>query len=141
MKKSLVDQIEASHRQIQRKMTLLWSEASLMNLTLPQVNLLILLEREGKTKMSDFAEILCTSPGNLSILCDKLLDKGLIDRERDDVDRRMVYLQLSEEGKRMAIPIREAKDALVERAMSGIDADELGGLIKIYKKIIQNLNS
>jgi MarR family transcriptional regulator, organic hydroperoxide resistance regulator len=137
----LVGQMELTYRQVQRRMTSLWHDTHSSGLTLPQVNLLIQLERQGQVNMSDLAEVMCTTPSNLSLLCDKLADKGLIERDRDAVDRRMVYLQLSAQGKLLVQTVKEAKNGLVARALAGIDEDELEGMLNLYKRILHNLNS
>src|SRR5665647_2795771 len=93
--------MEQLHRQIHKKFISEWNAISPLNLTLPQANMLYKLQKEGVQRVTDLAELLCMTPGGLTLLCDKLEEKKLILRYRDEVDRRSVYLEISEEGKKV----------------------------------------
>jgi DNA-binding MarR family transcriptional regulator len=131
--------MEQLHRQIHKKFISEWNAISPQNLTLPQANMLYKLQKEGVQRVTDLAELLCMTPGGLTLLCDKLEEKKLILRYRDEVDRRSVYLEISEEGKRVVNAIKEMKNGLIKKMMRGISAEEMKVLNKIYTSFLRNL--
>lgn len=68
-------------------------------LTNPQFNILRILRGAGDWKtMGDVKELMVEKSPNTTRLVDKLLDKGLIKRERDVNDRRVVYIKITKKG-------------------------------------------
>lgn len=131
--------MEQLHRQIHKKFISEWNAISPLNLTLPQANMLYKLQKEGVQRVTDLAELLCMTPGGLTLLCDKLEEKKLILRYRDEVDRRSVYLEISEEGIKVVSTIKEMKNGLIKKMMLGVSAEELKVLNKIYTTFLRNL--
>ncbi|NHN30328.1 MarR family winged helix-turn-helix transcriptional regulator [Paenibacillus agricola] len=131
--------MEQLHRQIHKKYLAEWSAISPLNLTLPQANMLYKLQKEGIQRVTDLAELLCMTPGSLTLLCDKLEEKKLILRYRDEVDRRSVYLEISEEGEKAVSSIKELKAELFKKMMQGVSAEDLQVLKKIFNSFLRNL--
>ena len=63
-----------------------------------QQRLLGLLDEMGPTSQKKIQEILDIKCGSLSELCTKLLDKGYIEKSRDENDRRNAVLKITEKG-------------------------------------------
>ncbi|MEA2125314.1 MAG: MarR family transcriptional regulator, transcriptional regulator for hemolysin [Solirubrobacteraceae bacterium] len=64
-------------------------------LLLEQLNLL------GQTSQADLAEALAIDPSNLATIAADLADSGLVERTRDDIDRRRYVLRLSRAGEQL----------------------------------------
>ncbi|MCZ8512701.1 MarR family transcriptional regulator [Paenibacillus filicis] len=134
-----VDLLEQMHRLIYKRIFSEWSHMSPLHLTMPQANLLKFLDSKAMHKTSDAADFMCISSGALTMLCDKLAEKGLIERNRDEADRRVIYLELSEEGKRVVQEIRMLKGRLIDRLMEGVTEDDLQALNRVYSCFAANL--
>ena len=64
-----------------------------------QFNVLRILRGAGDwVTMNDIKELMINKFPNTTRLSDKLLEKGLINRKRSEVDRRIVYLAISKKG-------------------------------------------
>ena len=61
-----------------------------------QVELLLLVRAEPGISGKEAARRLGTAPNTISTLVRDLVDAGLLDRERDPADRRVVRLRLTE---------------------------------------------
>ena len=48
--------------------------------------------------MKDIAEIMSMTKGGMTFLIDKLEKKGIVRRKQSDFDRRVLYIELTEEG-------------------------------------------
>ncbi|WP_426450129.1 MarR family winged helix-turn-helix transcriptional regulator [Paenibacillus sp. S-38] len=137
---ALLQRLEEVHLQLQRKMMAKWNEESPMMLTRPQANLLLHMEERGQMSMSDLTEYLCVTSGAATFVCDKLVEKGLIERARQAADRRVVSLQLTEEGRRTTASIRELKCSFGARLFRGITDEELASVDRALHTALCNLS-
>lgn len=69
------------------------------DLTMPQFNILRILRGSGESMaVNTIKERMVEKSPNTTRLMDKLIDKGLITRERCENDRRVVYVKISKKG-------------------------------------------
>lgn len=73
-----------------------------MNLTGPQGMLLGILIHTGKMKISDLSEKLGLSNSTVSGIVDRLENQGVVERTRSKEDRRVVYVDATEEFRKNA---------------------------------------
>ena len=69
-----------------------------LDMTIPQIRTLVLLERMGPLRMGNIAIYLDRALSATTTVMDRLVEKGLVDRVADPSDRRVVICQLSESG-------------------------------------------
>ena len=69
-----------------------------LEMTIPQIRTLVLLERMGPLRMGNIAIYLGRALSATTTVMDRLVEKGLVDRVADPSDRRVVICQLSESG-------------------------------------------
>ena len=68
-------------------------------LTSPQYNILRILKgAKDWVPMSEIKELMIEKSPNTTRLVDKLLKKELVERQRSEADRRIVYIQISSQG-------------------------------------------
>lgn len=108
---------------------------SQFSLTMPQFNILRILRgaKEAITVNTVKQRMVEKSP-NTTRLMDKLIDKGLIERERCSDDRRVVYVKISEEGLKLLSTIDKAlqdsgKEILVMENLTEEEACQLSDLL------------
>lgn len=70
------------------------------DLSLQQLKVLSVLQKcEGRKAQVSFIRRQMIDPNsNVSRLLNKLMDKGLIDKERDETDQRVVHIHLTDKG-------------------------------------------
>lgn len=69
------------------------------DLTMPQFNILRILRGAGDSMaVNTIKDRMVEKSPNTTRLMDKLIDKGLITRERCENDRRVVYVKISKKG-------------------------------------------
>lgn len=82
--------------------------------------------------MNDVKSIMIEKSPNATRLADKLLDKHLIERNRSETDRRVVYVRISKEGLELLKKIDETENeiqiALRER-ISEEEAKQMSGIL------------
>ncbi len=70
-----------------------------VDLTMPQLKVLLILGERGSARVSWLAEQMAVSPPNITGILDRLERRGWISRSADRVDRRVVRVVLSEAGR------------------------------------------
>ncbi len=56
------------------------------------------IEKEGKKPMNYYSEKMMIPKSNLTVMADKLIKMGLVQRDFDSVDRRIVTLEITPKG-------------------------------------------
>lgn len=93
------------------------------DVTLSQYRALVVLASRGPQKVADIATELGVAPSTGTRMCDRLIRKGLIGRERSSTDRRIVRLTLTGPGRE-----------LVERVMLR-RREELAGIVAATNQV------
>jgi MarR family 2-MHQ and catechol resistance regulon transcriptional repressor len=75
------------------------------------------------------------NPGSVSVAVDRLYKKGFVSRAECTKDRRVRTVSLTEEGRRMFVPLFRRHTALIKRAFQDISGEELQRIELVIKKI------
>lgn len=120
------------------KMTREWKislEEDLAPLTEGQLNVLDILLQHEPMKPSDLLHYLNTTPAAITTLLDRMERNELIVRTRDDNDRRIVWISLSEKGKEEAQRGSEIRSKLIGEALDRISAHNQQLLVYLLGKV------
>jgi DNA-binding MarR family transcriptional regulator len=107
-----------------------------IGLTKPQFFILNLLSKRGKCTVSELADEMFVKPSAITTMIDRLYKSGFVLRERDEEDRRVVYIQLSEKGRHMLQHARAERRKIIERYLSQLQLEELEQFVHIIEKIV-----
>jgi DNA-binding MarR family transcriptional regulator len=107
----------------------------LPSLTEGQLNVLEFLMANPKVKPSDFIEFLATTPAAITTLLDRMEKNEFIVRERDERDRRIVWIRLTAlgiaEGKRGS----EIREQFLESSLNKLSSHNQKLLLYLLGKI------
>ena len=95
-----------------------------LGLTDAQWKPLLMLHKGGCSTAMDLARIACHDTGAVTRLLDRLEAKALIQRTRSAEDRRVVNLELTDEGKRVAADIPGVIADLANQVLAGFSPEE-----------------
>ena len=70
-----------------------------LDLTIPQIKTLALLQHQGPLRMGSISNYLGSALSASTNIVDRLVDKGLVERAPDPDDRRVVNCQLTDQGR------------------------------------------
>ena len=106
-----------------------------VGLSLQQLNVLTILRGQPnhKATVNLIRERLIDRMPNVSRLLNKLMDKGLIKKERDLSDQRVVYIKLTSEGLKAAAKGRELFNK-VHYGVTNKQSESLNGLLEKMRK-------
>lgn len=89
----------------------------------------------------ELAKQTLVTTGGLTLRVNRLEEAGLVVRERDAEDARVVYVTLSEEGHRLIDRVSDAHFAELARMLAGLDGgqrEELAGLLTILEASLRS---
>ena len=104
------------------------------DLTVSKFGILDILHHKGRVSLQEIAGTLNSSNGNITWIADALERSGLVRRVRSTADRRVVFLELTAEGRtryRELIPFYEQT---VVDMLSVLTPDEAAVLSRLLKK-------
>jgi len=93
------------------------------------------LEDDRTLRVSDVARRLNSTNSYVTLTSEKLVKKGYIIRERNDVDRRSVYLTLTVEGLELVKKMDEIVYAYFNKTFVDISNEDMHQVLDILQKI------
>ena len=90
--------------------------------TLAQYRALVVLASRGPQRMVDLAEALGVAPSTAGRMCDRLVRKGLIRRQRARADRRSVLVSITAAGREVVDQATERRRDLIAGILSRLPA-------------------
>jgi DNA-binding MarR family transcriptional regulator len=93
---------------------------------------------ETAKSASDLCKGISYDAGAMTRMIDRLESKGLIRRNRRPEDRRVVYLELTEEGTRAYPRMRAVSMGVVNRFLRGFSEAEARQLESFLSRMLQN---
>jgi DNA-binding MarR family transcriptional regulator len=103
--------------------------------TLPQYRALVVLASRGPQRVVDLAGFLDVTASTATRMCDRLVRKGLIRRQRLSSDRRSVRVSISTTGRDLVAAVTQRRrrevQATVER-MPPADRDRLVTTLRLF---------
>lgn len=117
--------------------------AEQLGLTIPQIILLSsLAELGGRSPMRDLVRQTCQAGATLTGIVDRLIDAGLVARDRDEEDRRVVYVALTNAGRATLAAVEARAAANMAQITADFSDDELisfnGYLQRTLSRLGQN---
>ncbi|RXT13715.1 MarR family winged helix-turn-helix transcriptional regulator [Ammoniphilus sp. CFH 90114] len=106
-------------------------------LTHANMFLLFMIHGQGSIKTTDISKYFDITPGAATAIADKLESLGLIARERDKKDRRVVVISLTDQGKEFLQRKRNKNVKLFEEILKDFTYEEITSVISSLQKITQ----
>jgi len=93
--------LELGDRAFRELIPILPTEWLQLDLTMPQLKVVLLIFMNGPARMSDIASALGVSLATATGVVDRLVERDIIVRENQPEDRRVVLCRLSEKGQKL----------------------------------------
>ncbi|NMO97007.1 MarR family transcriptional regulator [Paenibacillus lemnae] len=105
------------------------------SLTEAQLTVLEVLEERRRMKPSDFIPYLATSPAAVTMLLDRMEKNGLILRDRDERDRRLVWVTISGKGRQEVDRGIQVRNEYLSHVLSRISSHNQQLLVYLLGKV------
>jgi DNA-binding MarR family transcriptional regulator len=136
MKTSQIRDFRRSLRRFERVM-----QAQLKNccaqITLPQCLILLEVDEEQRLTVGQLATRLRLDNSTLSRTIDGLVLKRLLERARDEQDRRVVWIRLTAKGSAVCAAVHKQNDAVYRGIFAKIPASRRESVIRSFEVLVQ----
>ena len=131
--------LEISERIFTSIPVLIPSEWFTSDLTVAQLRILLLLHTHGSARMGAIASGLEITLPTATGIVDNLVKKGLVSRDTDTQDRRLVICRLSEPGHMLINMIWVLGQSQMEKLLEGLTPDELKKSLEVATILYNNV--
>lgn len=108
----------------------------LVPMSIEQFGILRQLALNGVMRTSEIAKATGVHKSAVTQKADRLVEKGLIVRDRDSTDRRQVFLNITDEGKAMYKAAEKEMITLVRSYVEELNPEEF----EVYLKVSEQIN-
>ena len=116
-------------------------ELSLFGMTLSEFGVLKMLASAESRTATEMARVLPLDASRISRIVTRLNDMGLVRRRRLRDDRRVVHLELTEEGRRISNRMVESVNARNAQLREGVPEGDMLNFISTIHKLVANFTT
>ena len=108
-----------------------------LNLTIGQLKTLFFLAFEGSTSLGKLAEALNVTPPNVTGIVERLVEQGLVSRDENPENRRMLLLTLTDAGKNLLSDLRHNDTRYMNNLFKKLSDDDLKALAQGLRAVLE----
>jgi MarR family transcriptional regulator, organic hydroperoxide resistance regulator len=109
------------------------------DLTGPQLTVVKMLEQIGELSLSELSERIRAQNSTVTGIIDRMEREGLVTRERSREDRRVVFIRLTNKGRKLAEDVPVEPWEIFRSALESLTASETRDLVKILGKVARRV--
>lgn len=99
------------------------------------LHLVSMLERHGGMAMSRIADVLDISLSAATGIVDRIEERGLVERARLTDDRRVVFVQVTDQGRRLLDDVEVVRSEMLRSVLGRLDPDRLQALAETLEDV------
>lgn len=107
-----------------------------LDMSTPQLKALLIIASNGRMRMRELARRLGGSFSNATVLTDRLVDRGLVERLADPHDRRVVLVRVSEKGEMVVERLVTSWRTLSETLLERLGDEDLAALTRGLRALV-----
>jgi DNA-binding MarR family transcriptional regulator len=130
-------EVEEAFRQLFRRIKAAWTRFEVQGVSSSQASILEKLHNEGPLKVSQIADALWITAGAVTSLSDKLIAGGFAERSRSEEDRRVVFLEITDNGREILAEFRRHRKEVVDGFFGKLSDEDAKHLIRIYNLMLE----
>lgn len=105
-------------------------------LTLPQMHTLEVLGTCGSLRMKELSEKMGITTGALTVLVDRVVRAGLVERRPNEQDRRSIQVELTEEGRRYFTEHHQHHLGLTQDMAAALEPQEQEAFLDMLRRLM-----
>lgn len=114
------------------------TQVDFTDLTSQQLRYLQVIVRMKNPTLSELAREIDLTKPTVTVLVDKLVEKGYVTRVKSDEDRRSMHLHINKKGAKINALREIAYQRMAEKISIGLSETEAAILNELLKKIVKN---
>jgi DNA-binding MarR family transcriptional regulator len=112
-----------------------------LELTMPQLKVLFRLNAQGPAKVGALARALRVTLPTMTGILDRLVEQGLIRRDEDPGDRRLVISRLTDSGEELVDRLQAASRTRLTRVYEALPLEALERHVAALEEVLQTTAS
>lgn len=108
-----------------------------VKLSMTEVHILEAIQKSESTMMSAIAKRLMVTQGTLTVSTSKLVKKGYVERVKDEKDKRIVRLTLTDKAESVMLMHNQFHEAMIEKLLNELELDKEEELIRSLKNLMK----
>jgi len=108
-----------------------------LDISMQQLRAMFFLRDEEEASVGRLAELFGFGVPAASLLADRLVRAGYVERREDPADRRRVLLSLTRAGLRLVTDLREGSQSVLRRWMSSLRPEDLAALTRGWRALAE----
>lgn len=121
---------------LERKWANEWNQKNDLGFSKTHILILDLLSKEGPKRPSVIAERLRVTTGGITVLTNKLMKSGLIEKNQNSTDRRVAQIAITEKGEKVLEQSRAQINTMVNSMFGMLTNEEILTLHSIFEKCL-----
>lgn len=105
------------------------------DVTMEQFQILKYIASRGRCTSTELADTFGVGKSSITAMTTRMVDKGVLQRTRDEEDRRVVYLTMTEQGEHNYAIVQEQIMSTVSKYLVHFSAEEVEGVISAFEKL------
>lgn len=130
-----VERFHSAMESLKRKMIQEFSSRLEFGLTPPQFFMLRMIQDKGPCKATVLADELEVKPSAITVMIDRLVNHGLVERAQDETDRRAYFIRLTEKGQQVLADMNAIRKEIASRYFTKIDSEEAEQFLRTLEKL------
>ncbi|NNU95814.1 MarR family winged helix-turn-helix transcriptional regulator [Anoxybacillus sp. EFIL] len=114
-------------------------KCELDDITHDQYYVLRYIYKRGMCTSTELADVFAVNKSAITAMTNRLVEKGMIARGKDEDDRRIIALSLTEKGEQWLVETERKVYELVETMMTKLSHEEIEQFIQTYEKLAKIL--
>jgi DNA-binding MarR family transcriptional regulator len=139
-RESVAAAVDAVSRWIDRRRRAMVKDMHACGQSPAQLHVLGLLNEMGPSTVSHIAMQLGVTPPSASAIVDRMVDGGLVDRQRSEEDRRVVTVSLAAAGRDALQASVGGRRGMLERVLSQLSDEELRDTVRLMGRLEEAIN-
>ncbi|MFF2480460.1 MarR family winged helix-turn-helix transcriptional regulator [Paenibacillus sp. NPDC058071] len=132
-------EMDEAFRMLRRLINAEYNRFNVHGLGMTEGKMVLLLDEKGPQKASVMAEMLRITSGAVTGIADRLIEHGYISRGRSEHDRRIVLLEITEEGRQLVGYILEMRERVMLKLYDGFELEEMSVATDMFLRMSANL--
>lgn len=109
-------------------------------ITFPQYGVLLYLFKEGEKPMSRIAQISGVSKPSTTGMVDRLIAQKLVARRHDEKDRRIIWIKITPQGKKIIGDILKQRHKAMVKVFSLVSGEARRKHLEFLEQIVKTIN-
>jgi len=136
--KSIIEDQRSINRFLRQGIPDVWMDVSL---TIAQVKSLFFISNGKEVNFRMLAAALKVTPSNVTGIIERLVEQGLVSRNENPDDRRMLILHLTPKGETLVASLRERRVSQMSIVLSKLAVEDLKTISLAFKILSQAIDA